>query len=135
MLAPWSLTLLTTRSRFLHGGRPGRSATGAASALDLLGISPGGPGTVGGLLLIGIVLAALAALLRGERQFGDPHRLGRRPGRPALRGRSSNGSAWAGPATLVYGLALLAAAALGADGATRRASPSRASAGASRSPR
>ena len=32
----------------------------------------------------------------------------------------SNGSAWAGPATLVYGLALLSAAAVGAEGANER---------------
>ncbi|NEA91979.1 family 2 glycosyl transferase, partial [Actinospica acidiphila] len=32
----------------------------------------------------------------------------------------SNGSAWAGPATLVYGIALLAAGTLGADGARSR---------------
>ncbi|NED89651.1 hypothetical protein G3I76_57450, partial [Streptomyces sp. SID11233] len=41
---------------------------GSASATDLLGMSPGGPGTMTGLLLIGIVLAALGALLRAERR-------------------------------------------------------------------
>ncbi|MEU2565006.1 glycosyltransferase family 2 protein [Streptomyces longispororuber] len=116
VLAPWSLTLLPTgffrEAGLAHGA-------GAASALDLLGSSPGGPGTVHGLMLGGIVLAALAALLRGERQ-------------PAVRAAwavalvslvfaaVSNGSAWAGPATLAYGIALLAAAALGADGARAR---------------
>ncbi len=116
VLAPWSLTLLPS-GFFQEAGLA--YGAGAASATDLLGISPGGPGTVSGLLLIGIVLAALAALLRSERQ-------------PAVRTAwaaalvalvlavLSNGSAWAGPATLVYGLALLAAAALGADGARAR---------------
>ncbi|MDX3521257.1 glycosyltransferase [Streptomyces scabiei] len=116
MLAPWSLTLLPfgffQEAGLEYGGSP-------ASATDLLGISPGGPGTVGGLTLVGVVLAALAALLRAERQ-------------PAIRTAwtvalvalvlavLSNGSTWAGPSTLVYGIALLAAATLGADGARHR---------------
>ncbi|WEH17550.1 glycosyltransferase family 2 protein [Streptomyces sp. VNUA24] len=116
MLAPWSLTLLPfgffEEAGLEYGGSP-------ASATDLIGISPGGPGTVGGLTLVGVVLAALAALLRAERQ-------------PAIRTAwtaalvalvlavLSNGSTWAGPSTLVYGIALLAAATLGADGARHR---------------
>ncbi|MFJ3232591.1 glycosyltransferase family 2 protein [Streptomyces sp. NPDC086787] len=116
VLAPWSLTLLPSGFFREAGLEYGASA---ASASDLLGASPGGPGTVHGLLLIGIVLAALAALLRSERQLGI-----RAAWAVALTGLVlavlSNGSAWAGPATLVYGIALLAAAALGADGARAR---------------
>ncbi|MFJ4322474.1 glycosyltransferase [Streptomyces tricolor] len=116
ILAPWSLTLLPTGFFQEAGLEYGPSA---ASALDLLGASPGGPGTVDGLMLIGIVLAALAALLRSERQLGI-----RTAWAVALVGLVfavlSNRSAWAGPATLVYGIALLAAAALGADGARAR---------------
>ncbi|MCG0063712.1 glycosyltransferase [Streptomyces tricolor] len=116
VLAPWSLTLLPTGFFQEAGLEYGPSA---ASALDLLGASPGGPGTVDGLMLIGIVLAALAALLRSERQLGI-----RTAWAVALVGLVfavlSNRSAWAGPATLVYGIALLAAAALGADGARAR---------------
>ncbi|MFF6781693.1 glycosyltransferase [Streptomyces sp. NPDC012510] len=116
ILAPWSLTLLPfgffQEAGLEYGG-------GTASATDLLGISPGGPGTVGGLTLIGIVLAALAALLRSERQLGI-----RTAWTAALVALVlavlSNGSTWAGPATLVYGIALLAAATLGADGARFR---------------
>jgi GT2 family glycosyltransferase len=116
ILAPWSLTLLPFGFFEEAGLEYGGSS---ASATDLLGISPGGPGTVGGLTLIGVVLAALAALLRSDRQ-------------PAIRTAwtaalvalvlavLSNGSTWAGPATLVYGIALLAAATLGADGARSR---------------
>lgn len=116
ILAPWSLTLLPF-GFFEEAGL--EYGSGTASATDLLGISPGGPGTVGGLTLIGVVLAALAALLRSERQ-------------PAIRTAwtaalvalvfavLSNGSTWAGPATLVHGIALLAAATLGADGARHR---------------
>ncbi|MEV7614075.1 glycosyltransferase [Streptomyces sp. NPDC089799] len=118
VLAPWSLTLLTHPARFLReAGLP--YGSGAATALDLLGISPGGPKTGGGLLLLGIVLAALAALLREERGFAV-----RTAWAAALAGLLlavlTNRSGWAGPATLVYGLALLAAAALGADGAKDR---------------
>ncbi|MGW2346369.1 glycosyltransferase [Streptomyces sp. NPDC001661] len=116
MLAPWSLSLLPF-GFFKEAGLPYEA--GAATGLGLLGASPGGSGTTGSLLLVGIVLAALAALLRTER-------------RPAILtawavafvalvfAALSNGSAWAGPATLVYGIALLAAAALGADGARSR---------------
>ncbi|MER7777503.1 glycosyltransferase [Streptomyces sp. NPDC096191] len=116
LLAPWSLSLLPLGFFDEAGLDYGSSA---ASALDLLGASPGGPGTVGGLVLIGIVLAALAALLRSERQLGI-----RAAWAVALAGFVfavlSNRSTWAGPATLVYGIALLAAATLGADGARSR---------------
>ncbi|MFD6314159.1 glycosyltransferase [Streptomyces nigra] len=116
VLAPWSLTLLPFGFFQEAGLDYGASS---ASALDLLNASPGGPGTVDGLMLVGIVLAALAALLRSERQLGI-----RTAWAVALLGLVfavlSNRSAWAGPATLVYGLALLAAALLGADGARAR---------------
>ncbi|MGW3099412.1 glycosyltransferase [Streptomyces sp. NPDC001102] len=116
VLAPWSLTLLPFGFFKEAGLDYGPSA---ATALDLLGMSPGGPGTVDGLMLIGVVLAALAALLRSERQAAI-----RAAWAVALVGLVfavlSNRSTWAGPATLVYGIALLAAAALGADGARAR---------------
>ncbi|MFI8534247.1 glycosyltransferase [Streptomyces aquilus] len=116
ILAPWSLTLLPFGFFEEAGLEYGSSA---ASATDLLGASPGGPGTVSGLMLIGVVLAALAALLRSERQLGIWTAWA-----VALVGLVfavlSNNSTWAGPATLVYGLALLAAAVLGADGARAR---------------
>ncbi|MEU2775207.1 family 2 glycosyl transferase, partial [Streptomyces sp. NPDC007162] len=116
ILAPWSLTLLPSGFFKEAGLEYGASA---ASALDLLGASPGGPGTLDGLMLIGVVLAALAALLRSERQTAI-----RTAWVAALVGLVfavlSNSSAWAGPATLVYGVALLSAAALGADGARSR---------------
>ncbi|MEV6577162.1 glycosyltransferase family 2 protein [Streptomyces sp. NPDC051582] len=122
VLAPWSLSLLTHPGRLLHeAGLP--YGSGSATALDLLGISPGGPRTAGGLLLIGIVLAALAALLRAERQFAV-----RTAWAAALASLLLavvvNRTGWAGPATLVYGLALLAAAAVGADGAKERVAAS-----------
>jgi GT2 family glycosyltransferase len=116
VLAPWSLSLLPFGFFQEAGLQYGASA---ASAVDLLGVSPGGPGTVSGLMLIGVVLAALAALMRSERQWGIWVAWA-----VALVGFVfavlSNGSTWAGPATLVYGIALLAAAVLGADGARAR---------------
>ncbi|MFF9060154.1 glycosyltransferase [Streptomyces sp. NPDC014882] len=116
VLAPWSLSLLPLGFFTEAGLEYGPSA---ASATDLLGISPGGPGTVSGLMLIGVVLAALAALLRTERRLGI-----RTAWAVALTGLVfavlSNASAWAGPATLVYGIALVAAALMGADGARTR---------------
>ncbi|MFE9121551.1 glycosyltransferase [Streptomyces sp. NPDC007172] len=118
MLAPWSLTLLTGPSGFLREAGL-EYGDGSAGALDLLGASPGGAKTVGGLVLIGFVGAALAALLRSERTFAI-----RTAWVVALTGFLfailSNRSAWAGPATLVYGLALLAAGAIGAENGRTR---------------
>ncbi|MER5560517.1 glycosyltransferase [Streptomyces sp. NPDC002506] len=118
MLAPWSLTLLTGPSGFLREAGL-EYGDGSAGALDLLGASPGGAKTVGGLVLIGLVGAALAALLRSERTFAI-----RAAWVVALIGFLfailSNRSAWAGPATLVYGLALLAAGAVGAENGRTR---------------
>ncbi|RFU87905.1 family 2 glycosyl transferase [Streptomyces triticagri] len=116
VLAPWSLSLLP----FGFFREAGLSyGTGAASALDLLGLSPGGPAAVGGLLLVGIVAAALAALLRSERRQAVLTAWA-----VALTAFVfavwSNISAWAGPATLLYGMAMIAAAVLGADGARSR---------------
>ncbi|WSA77167.1 glycosyltransferase [Streptomyces sp. NBC_01799] len=118
VLAPWSLSLLGNPSSFLKEAGL-EFGTGSASALDLLGISPGGPNATGGVLLLGIVLAALAALLRGERQFAV--RAAWVVALVALVFAGlTNGSGWAGPATLVYGIALIAAALVGADGARVR---------------
>ncbi|WP_051717819.1 glycosyltransferase family 2 protein [Streptomyces megasporus] len=118
LLAPWSLELLTDPSAFLdEAGLP--YGEGTASATGLLALNPGGPGTVGGMLFIGVVAAALAALLRTERRTAIVAAWS-----AALTGllfaALSGGSGWAGPATLVYGLALLAAAVVGADGAYER---------------
>lgn len=116
VLAPWSLTLLPF-GFFQEAGL--EYGAGDASALDLLGAGPGGPGAAAGLLMTGIVLAALAALLRTERRFGVLTAWA--VALVALVFAAlSNASAWAGPATLVYGIALLGAAVLGADGARAR---------------
>ncbi|NUS13296.1 MAG: glycosyltransferase family 2 protein, partial [Streptomyces sp.] len=111
LLAPWSLTLLSHPGRMLHeAGLP--YGTKSASGLDLLLLSPGGPKAAGGLLLIGLVLAGLAALLRdGRRQAVLAAWAVAATG--LLFAVVANGHTWAGPATLIYGVALLAAAAVG----------------------
>ncbi|MER7794606.1 glycosyltransferase [Streptomyces sp. NPDC097640] len=118
VLAPWSADLLTDPGRFLDEAGLGYT-TGSAAALNLLALSPGGPKAGGTLLLLGFVLAALAALMRGERQLAV-----RTAWAVALTGflfaALTNGSGWAGPATLVYGLALLSAGVVGAEGARQR---------------
>ncbi|MFR9724707.1 glycosyltransferase [Streptomyces sp. MS19] len=118
LLGPWSWSVLLSPAEFLHeAGLP--FDTGRPGAAQLLNANPGGPGTPGTWLLIGVVLAALGALLRAER----------RPAiltawTVALAGLLfavwSSGETWSGPATLVYGLALLCAGVLGADGARYR---------------
>ncbi|MEU1674048.1 glycosyltransferase [Streptomyces roseifaciens] len=119
VLAPWSLGLFAHPGRFLTEAGLDQAVAGGASPLHLLTADPGGAKAVGGLLLAGVVLAALAALLRSDRPL-------------AVRGAwvaalaalaaavLSARSAWAGPATLVYGIALIAAAAVGAEGARAR---------------
>ncbi|MDJ0380674.1 glycosyltransferase [Streptomyces sp. G-G2] len=118
VLAPWSLSLFGHPAALLReAGLP--QGPGTASALDLLGLSPGGPRAAGGLLLLGVVLAALAALLRAERRLAVTTAWAAALA-ALLLATLVNRTVWAGPATLVYGLALLAAAAIGADGAKER---------------
>ncbi|MGO4424179.1 family 2 glycosyl transferase, partial [Streptomyces sp. MCAF7] len=118
VLAPWSADLLTDPGRFFDEAGLDYT-TGSASALHLLALSPGGPKAGGTLLLLGFVLAALAALMRAERQLAV-----RTAWAVALTGflfaALAGGSGWAGPATLVYGLALLSAGVVGAQGARER---------------
>ncbi|MFF4171011.1 glycosyltransferase family 2 protein [Streptomyces sp. NPDC001744] len=121
VLAPWSLTLLTSPSAFLREAGVDLR-TGTATALDLLGTSPGGPGTTGGLLLAGLVLAGLAGLLREERRLAV-HAAWAAALAGLLLAALSNGAGgtgWAGPATLVYGAALIAAGMIGAEGGRTR---------------
>ncbi|MCB5183388.1 glycosyltransferase family 2 protein, partial [Streptomyces antimicrobicus] len=118
LLAPWSLGLLAHPGRFLdEAGLP--YGTGSAGALGLLTADPGGPGTPGLPLLAGLLLAALAALVRTERVLAV-----RAAWAVALAALVlavvTDHDGWAGPALLVYGSALLAAALAGADGARQR---------------
>jgi GT2 family glycosyltransferase len=120
LLAPWSVTLLAHPSFFLReAGLPYRD--GAASALDLVMLSPGGPKASTGVLLVGLVLAGLAALLRDGRRLAVLTAWA-----VALAGLLAaavqNGYRWPGPTTLLYGLALIAAAVVGAEDAKARIS-------------
>lgn len=118
VLSPWSWSVLGSPSRFLREAGvlfPTRDATG----WELLNANPAGPGTSATWLFAGLVLAALAALLRRERRLA----IGAAWTAALvalLFAVWSNAAAWAGPATLGYGLALLCAATLGADGARGR---------------
>jgi GT2 family glycosyltransferase len=118
LLGPWSWSVLTSPDDFLReAGLP--FETGRATAFQLLNLNPGGPGTSGTWLLVGIVLAALGALLRKDRRLAVTSAWV-----TALIALVfavwSDADGWAGPASLVYGLALLCAAVLGADGARYR---------------
>ncbi|MFF4329541.1 glycosyltransferase [Streptomyces sp. NPDC001591] len=118
VLAPWSLGLLAHPGRLLReAGLP--YGSGSATPLGLLTADPGGPGTAGGMLLAGTLLAALAALLRADRRLALATAW-----TAALAGLLLavllNRTGWAGPGTLLYGLALIAAALVGADGAKER---------------
>ncbi|QTT74089.1 glycosyltransferase family 2 protein [Streptomyces mobaraensis NBRC 13819 = DSM 40847] len=118
VLAPWSLGLLTDPGRLLteagteYGG-------GTGTPLRLLTADPGGPRTFGGLLFAGVLLAALGALLRADRRaaVGTAWTAALAA---LLCAALVNHTAWAGPALLVYGLALTAAAVVGAEGARER---------------
>ncbi|MFD7923621.1 glycosyltransferase [Streptomyces sp. NPDC059740] len=119
VLAPWSLSLLSHPSHLLtQAGLPDTAGQASPTGL-LLELSPGGPATAGGLLLVGVVLAAVAATLRAER-----HTAIRTAWAVAalalLTAAVTNGSAWAGPSMLLAGLALLSAAALGTEGIRTR---------------
>ncbi|WP_083977045.1 glycosyltransferase [Kitasatospora azatica] len=131
VLAPWSVHVLSHPSRLLlEAGLPGFSGH-RAGPLGLVLVNPGGAGVPPIWLSAGVLLAALAALLRADRR------------RAVLAAWAAAGAglvfavvvagtsvtpasgglpvaAWAGPATLLSGIALLAAAAIGADGANAR---------------
>ncbi|WP_031077067.1 glycosyltransferase family 2 protein [Streptomyces sp. NRRL WC-3742] len=131
VLAPWSLRVLSHPTwLLLEAGLPGLHGAGAGAA-GLLLVNPGGAGVPPVWLSAGVVLAALAALLRADRRRAVLAAWGGAGAglvfAVAVAGTSvtpaSGGPAvpaWAGPATLIAGIALLAAAAIGADGANAR---------------
>ncbi|MFG2825234.1 glycosyltransferase [Kitasatospora sp. NPDC048365] len=132
-LAPWSLHVLRHPSRLLlEAGVAGFNGP-AASPLGLVLVNPGGAGTPPVWLSVGVVLAALAALLRADRRRAVLAAWGAAAAglvfAVAVAGTTVSAAsggpgygAWAGPATLLAGVALLAAAAIGADGANARVS-------------
>ncbi|MFD8483860.1 glycosyltransferase [Kitasatospora sp. NPDC059673] len=133
VLAPWSIQVLAHPSRLLlEAGVPGFSGP-AADPLGLVLVNPGGAGVPPVWLSAGVVLSALAALLRADRRRAVLAAWGAAAAglvfsvvvagtavTPASGGPAT--AAWAGPATLLAGVALLAAAAIGADGANARVS-------------
>ena len=132
-LMPWSFGLIRHPVRFLL--EPGLDVSSLTdpniSMLDVIFLHPGGPGMTPLIVSAGIVLAALLALLRTDRRavvltwwafagiaalialvqvlflFTPP-------------GQTVEIRTWPGPATLVISLALIAAAALGAQGLRTR---------------
>lgn len=132
-LMPWSFGLILQPVRFLL--EPGLDVSSLTdpniSMLDVIFLHPGGPGMTPIIVSAGIVLAALLALLRTDRRavvlmwwafagiaalvalvqvlflFTPP-------------GQTIEIRTWPGPATLVISLALIAAAALGAQGLRTR---------------
>ncbi|NYI06154.1 glycosyltransferase [Allostreptomyces psammosilenae] len=133
LLAPWSIGLLTSPATLLtaEAGSPvappaGTPAGGeVATVTDLLLLHPGGSTPVPALLTIGLLLAALAALLRTTRRHAvlagwTVAVVGWLFAVLARSGLLGDGTAWPGPALAVAGAGLLAAAAVGADGARER---------------
>lgn len=119
VLAPWSFGLLAHPGRFLtEAGIEPAAVTSAP--WHLLTGDPGGPKTFGGLLFTGVVLAALAALLRADRRRAILTAWATALAALLCAVLVRGGSGWAGPATLVYCLALVAASVVGAEGARER---------------
>ena len=133
VLAPWSLTLLQHPSNFLV--EPGLSGAGldtpAPTPLGLLLGDPGGPGTYPAWIGVGLLLAALAALLRGTRRrvvvsawslaivgFGSAVAITR--AQVTAPGASHATPLWPGVSAAMLGLGLITATIVGAEGAKDR---------------
>jgi GT2 family glycosyltransferase len=129
---PWSLRLLTDPQLLLleAGATPPGLADPALPPWSLLGLDPGGPGTPTWWVGIGVVAAALVALLRPARR--DPVRLAWGVALLALLVAafmavvtvtppgSVPAAAWPGPVLLVAGAALLVAGVVGNEASGRR---------------
>ncbi len=135
LLLQWSWWLLTHPAALLFeiGIDSPTITMPEGNALSVLLLHPGGPGTTPAWTTAGLLLAALLAFMRRDRLFGVTAAwvvglaalaLGvvqtlwvlTPPGSPvAMR-------AWPGPATLLLGLAVIVAAAIGVDGLRRRMS-------------
>jgi GT2 family glycosyltransferase len=133
VLAPWSLTLFQHPSSFLTDiGAAGYGLNSPASTpLGLLVGDPGGPGTYPYWFGAGLLLTALAALLRGTRRrvvvsawmitllgFGSALFLTRTTVTPT---DSAVGVVpWPGVSTALLGFGLITATVVGAEGARER---------------
>jgi GT2 family glycosyltransferase len=122
-LVPWSLSVVRHPGVLVSGLTPG-SATPVLSGLETVLLHPGGAGLPPQFATTGLLLAALAGLLRrGPRSVGVlgcwavvlvSVALG------AVAGRAGQSAGWAGPAFLVAGSALITAALVGVDDARER---------------
>jgi hypothetical protein len=129
---PWSLRLVTDPQLLLleAGATPPGLADPALPAWSLLGLDPGGPGTPAWWVGLGVIAAALIALLRPARR--DAVRLAWAVALIALLlaaattlvtvapPGSVDVAAWPGSLLLVAGLALLVAAVVGNEASGRR---------------
>ncbi|MCE7083279.1 glycosyltransferase [Streptomyces sp. ST2-7A] len=120
VLSPWFWRLLLDPSRLFREAGVAPEIE-PATAFQLLTLSPGGPGTTGAWVLVGLLLAALAALLRTDRRtaIGTAWTVAL-VALPVAVWANTDEAAWPGPATLLAGLALIGAAMVGADGARHR---------------
>ena len=133
LLAPWSLYLLGQPSLLLL--EPGLNGTGITDPglrpIDVLLLHPGGPGMTPIWLTVGLLAAGLIALLRTDRirTIGALGILGGLALAMGLLqavvlvtppGATTAIRPWPGQATLLLGLALIAMAAVAADGLRTR---------------
>jgi GT2 family glycosyltransferase len=131
---PWSWQLLTTPSTWLL--ESGAAAPGLADPAlppwSLLGLNPGGSGALGWWWTVGVVLVALAGLVRRGRRStilacwsAAGVLLVAALLQSWVRVTPVNGAAvvgWSGPLVLAAGALLLVAGAVGSEGAWRRLS-------------
>lgn len=133
LLLPWSLLLIGQPERLLL--EPGLPVSGQAdlSALSLLAVNPGGPGTPAIWVGAGIAIAAVVALLRMDRRPAIVIALliaavGLIAAVAVIHVRVTNPSAavsivpWPGTLTGLIAAGFITAAALGADGLRQRMS-------------
>ena len=126
LLLPWSLRLVAQPGLFF-ADLGIVTGVGSVASPSLLLVDPGGPGTPPAWVMVGLVLAALAAVLRPATRrpvliawgvalvaFALGLIVTRVPITPP--GSEDAVLAWAGLATAVMGAALILAAALAADG-------------------
>lgn len=131
LLLPWSLHLISNPQLILlEPGLPG-PIDPALTPIDIALLHPGGAGMSPIVISAGIVAAGVLALLRAERRRAVMGILavgaialatGVAMSRMLVDDPTSSGSItpWPGPATLLWGAALIVAASFGADGVRQR---------------
>ena len=131
LLVPWSLHVITAPGLILlEPGLPG-PVDPQLDALDLALMHPGGPGMMPIIFSVGVLAAGVLALLRVERRsatvailivgvLGLVTAIGMSLVRVGDPSSSGTVTPWPGPATLLWGAALVIAAGFGADGLRQR---------------